>query len=77
MVRCPAMCAGGVGGGMATSMAGFGGGCAVPGVSGVSRKELRTRATRKLKSGGYAEYNFEFHQALVSEPPAMCLWPAC
>eukprot|EP00965_Chrysotila_dentata_P186731 6165569-Pleurochrysis_carterae.AAC.1 len=73
MVRCPVMCAGGVGGGMVTSMAGFGGGRAVPGVSGVSRKELRTRATRKLKSGGYAECKLEFHPALVLEPPAMCL----
>eukprot|EP00965_Chrysotila_dentata_P058120 1926803-Pleurochrysis_carterae.AAC.2 len=71
MVRCPTTCACGVGGGVATSMAGFGGGRAVSGVSGVSREELRTRATRKLKSGGYAECNFENHPALVLDPPAI------
>eukprot|EP00965_Chrysotila_dentata_P155353 5132472-Pleurochrysis_carterae.AAC.1 len=61
------------GGGTATSTAGLGWGWCASVVSVVSRKEPKTRATRKLKSGGYAECNLEFHPALVLDPPAICM----
>eukprot|EP00965_Chrysotila_dentata_P254728 6211978-Pleurochrysis_carterae.AAC.1 len=39
--------------------------------------EARTRAIRKLKSGGYAEWDLEFHPISVLDPPAILAWLEC
>eukprot|EP00965_Chrysotila_dentata_P260081 6213776-Pleurochrysis_carterae.AAC.1 len=74
MGRIVASGAGGVDCAAVTSTAGRGGGCAELANGALLRNELKTRAMRKLKSGGYAEWAVEFQPALVLEPPAMCLW---
>eukprot|EP00965_Chrysotila_dentata_P116627 3855187-Pleurochrysis_carterae.AAC.1 len=66
--------AGGVDCAALTSTVGRGVGCAESANGALLRNELKTRAMRKLKSGGYAECAVEFQPLLVLEPPAMCLW---